>query len=182
MSSLAACRPSLPATKRDARVDEQSGAVSSRSSKECSISERPGRNASPDGLKRCTYAGISRKPSDGLDRRPPPYHVIQTAAGGSLWQRFGGTSSRSRAFAAPNLCRPLRPLCTRASECAKTVACSRSDLRELLIGANGGRCVSERPPCATDRKPFGGSVMVRDEEIAPARYRAALLTHGLRPG
>src|SRR5207244_8463288 len=33
-----------------------------------------------------------------------PYHAIQTATGGSQWQRFGGSSSHFPGLGEPNLC------------------------------------------------------------------------------
>jgi hypothetical protein len=33
-------------------------------------------------------AGASRSPLTDSNRRPPPYHAIQAADGGSRWQRF----------------------------------------------------------------------------------------------
>jgi hypothetical protein len=47
-----------------------------------------------------------------LDGRPPPYHAIQTATGGSQWQRSGASSSHFPAFREPNVCHGLRPLCS----------------------------------------------------------------------
>jgi hypothetical protein len=43
------------------------------------------------GTGRC--AGLSRSPLPDSNRRPPPYHAIQTATGGSPWHRFGASSS-----------------------------------------------------------------------------------------
>src|SRR6266568_77915 len=54
----------------------------------------------------------SSSPLTDSNRRPPPYHAIQTATGGSRWQRFVASSSRFRASGHPNLCHPLRPLCS----------------------------------------------------------------------
>jgi len=62
------------------------------------------------GKSRC--AGLSRSPLPDSNRRPPPYHAIQTATGGSQWQRFGASSSHFGASGGPNLCHPLRPLCS----------------------------------------------------------------------
>jgi hypothetical protein len=53
-----------------------------------------------------------RSPLPDSNRRPPPYHAIQTATGGSQWQRFGARSSHFRPFGEPNVCQRLRPLCS----------------------------------------------------------------------
>jgi hypothetical protein len=56
--------------------------------------------------------GFYRSPLTDSNRRPPPYHAIQTATGGSQWQRFGARSSHFRPFGEPNVCQRLRPLCS----------------------------------------------------------------------
>src|SRR6266508_5892935 len=57
-------------------------------------------------------AGLLESPLTDSNRRPPPYHAIQTATGGSRWQGFVASSSRFRTSGHPNLCHPLRPLCS----------------------------------------------------------------------
>jgi hypothetical protein len=56
--------------------------------------------------------GRNRSPLTDSNRRPPPYHAIQAAAGGSRRQRFPVSSSHFGASGGPNLCHPLRPLCS----------------------------------------------------------------------
>ena len=55
---------------------------------------------------------LRASPLPDSNRRPPPYHAIQTATGGSRWQRFRPRSSRFSAAREPNVCHPLRPLCS----------------------------------------------------------------------
>jgi hypothetical protein len=62
--------------------------------------------------KKSRYAGLLQSPLTDSNRRPPPYHAIQTATGGSQWQRFGASSSHFPAFRVPNVCHRLRPLCS----------------------------------------------------------------------
>src|SRR6266550_2515519 len=61
------------------------------------------------GNRKSRFAGLLQSPIPDSNRRPPPYHAIQTATGGSQWQRFGGSSSHFPGLGEPNLCHPLRP-------------------------------------------------------------------------
>jgi hypothetical protein len=54
----------------------------------------------------------SLSPLPDSNRGPPPYHAIQTAAGGSRWQRFPVSSSHFGRSGGRNLCHQLRPLCS----------------------------------------------------------------------
>jgi hypothetical protein len=56
--------------------------------------------------------GFQESPLTDSNRRPPPYHAIQTATGGSQWQRFPADPSHFRASSDLNPCHPLRPLCS----------------------------------------------------------------------
>jgi hypothetical protein len=69
------------------------------------------------GRKRPGFAGPLQSPLTDSNRRPPPYHAIQTATGGSRWQRFSASSSHFPAFGPPNLCHRLRPLCSITVPC-----------------------------------------------------------------
>jgi hypothetical protein len=63
-------------------------------------------------LQSADLQALCASPLTDSNRRPPPYHAIQTAAGGSRRQRFPVSSSHFRASGGPNLCHPLRPLCS----------------------------------------------------------------------
>jgi hypothetical protein len=54
----------------------------------------------------------TRSPLTDSNRRPPPYHAIQTAAGGNRAQPFRPSSSRFGGSGGPNVCHRLRPLCS----------------------------------------------------------------------
>src|SRR5438034_3058060 len=46
---------------------------------------------------------LLQSPLTDSNRRPPPYHVLPDATGGSRWQRFGASSSHSQASGDPIL-------------------------------------------------------------------------------
>src|SRR5439155_6889988 len=66
----------------------------------------------PQSARAVHLRGFRKSPLPDSNRRPPPYHAIQRAAGGSRWQRFGVSSSHFRPFRELNLCPRLRPLCS----------------------------------------------------------------------
>src|SRR2546428_3926083 len=55
---------------------------------------------------------MKQSPLTDSNRRPPPYHAIKTATGGSQWQRFRASSGQFPVFGELNLCHRLRPLCS----------------------------------------------------------------------
>jgi hypothetical protein len=57
----------------------------------------------PQKLPICRYLS----PLPDSNRRPPPYHAIQTTTGGSRWQRFGASSSH---FPSLRRVEPLPPV------------------------------------------------------------------------
>jgi hypothetical protein len=75
------------------------------------LTTRPGASP-PRNEKTPRFRGVRPSPLPDSNRRPPPYHAIQTAAGGSLRQRFPVSSSHFGSSGGPNLCHPLRPLCS----------------------------------------------------------------------
>jgi hypothetical protein len=96
--------------------------------------------------ERPALAGLSEEPSDGLEPSTPSYHAIQTATAGSRWQRFEARSSHFRPFGEPNVCHPLRPLCSigvpsqsgeNALFGAKPEAVALTDHREKTSGVTG---------------------------------------------
>src|SRR5436309_15808939 len=92
----------------------------------------------PRQVGRTTLLGLTAS-----GRNAPPYHAIQTATGGSRWQRFRPRSSRFRATREPNVCHPLRPLCS------ITVPSQEAQKRApwRATPADGGR----RPTSVTER-------------------------------
>ena len=62
-----------------------------------------------DPKTKTRVSGTFASPLPDSNRRPPPYHAIQTAAGGNARQRFPVSSSHFGASGGPNLCHPLRP-------------------------------------------------------------------------
>jgi hypothetical protein len=88
------------------------------------------------------------EPSDGLEPSTPPYHAIQTAAGGSQWQRLGARSSQFRAFGEPNVRHPLRPLCS------ITVPSQSAQKRAVLNVASS--CKRKLDPFRIERGSLGG--------------------------
>jgi hypothetical protein len=77
-----------------------------------SISTARWRSCKPSREKRRRLAAFLQSPLTDSNRRPPPYHAIQTATGGSRWQRFVAKSNHFRALDGPSVCDRLRPLCS----------------------------------------------------------------------
>src|SRR5437773_4799756 len=73
------------------------------------------RNSDPPSVSATETAAEQAQngsPLTDSNRRPPPYHAIKTATGGSQWKRFRASSGQFPVFVEPNLCHRLRPLCS----------------------------------------------------------------------
>src|SRR5262249_1043629 len=92
------------------------------------------------------FPGLLQSPLTDSNRRPPPYHAIQTATGGSRRQRFVATSSRFQASGERNACHRLRPLCSitvpsqtaeNARERSRTSPLYRPETTGVVFAARG---------------------------------------------
>jgi hypothetical protein len=156
------------------RLDHRVGARSSASFR----SEGSTRSSIPTGLstrikslrtKKRRRAALLQSPLPDSNRRPPPYHAIQTAAAGSPGQQFGASSSHFLAFGEPNVCHRLRP--PLFHNCSIPIGPKTRALARATIGGGGDDpSVIGRGPPATGGSPRTDA---RSRYLESDRFRAS---------